>query len=195
MPLASPLRVGCGAANRLNCTTMTEERVTPADQGLLAAYGRTMLSVQLFELSLLELVQINQPEPPESMEFDEAWKQVEPLFRMTAGQLKNKLRGQGAVPEELLEEIGTAVDTRNTLAHSYLLEYRVRRVSGAVTPGEAVQEMKQVRGLYRDLTARLDALTYRIAHQRGWDLDDLGGVTEEELLRALAEAEAGEENA
>ena len=154
-----------------------------------------MFSVQLFEMSLLGLVQINQPEPPDTVEFDEAWQQVEPLFRMTAGQLKAKLRGQGAVPEDLLEDIETAVKTRNTLAHSYLLEYRMRRVSGGVTPREAVQEMKEVRRLYQDLTARVDALTHQIAQQRGWDLDDLGGLTEEELLRGLAEAVGGEEDA
>jgi hypothetical protein len=132
-----------------------------------------MLSVQLFEMALLGLVQLNQPEPPETTEFDEvAWEQVEVLFRMTAGQLKKELQKQGAVPNDLLEEVQIAVDTRNTLAHSYLLEYRLRTEFGRLTPHQAVQEMKTVRGLYQDLAVRLDAVRYSIAQERGWDLED-----------------------
>jgi len=172
---------------------MRDEWVTRADQGLFAAYGRTMLSVQLFEMTLLGLVQINQPEPPEVTEFDEAWKQVEPLVRMTAGQLRGELQKQGVVSDDLLEEIHTAVNTRNTLAHKYLLGYRMGRASGAVTPGQAVQEMRTVRGLYQDLTTRLVALTHRIAQERGWDLDDLGSLTEKELQQIMAEVESDEE--
>jgi hypothetical protein len=152
-----------------------------------------MLSVQLFEMALLGLVQINQPEPSQTTEFDEAWKQVEPLFRMTAGQLRKELQKQGVVSSDLLEEMQTAVNTRNTLAHNYLLEYRIRTTLGAVTPGEAVQEMRTVRELYQHLTARLDALTYQIAQERGWDLDDLGGLTEAELRQILSEVDSDEE--
>ena len=172
---------------------MTDERVTRADQGLFAAYGRTMLSVQLFEMALLGLIQVNQPEPPETTEFDEAWKQVEPMFRMTAGQLRRELQKQGVVPDDLLEEIQAAVNTRNTLAHNYLLKYRMGRAFGTVTPHESVQEMKTVRELYQDLTARLDALTHQRAQERGWDLDDLGGLTEEELRQIMSEVDSDEE--
>ena len=167
--------------------------MTPADQGLFAAYGRTMFSVQLFEQALLALVQINQPEPPEATGFDDAWKQVEPLFRMTAGQLRKELQKQGVVSEDLLGELQTAVNTRNTLAHNYLLEYRMRTALDSVTPQEAVQEMKKVRELYHGLTARLDAVTHEKAEQRGWDLDDLGGLTEEDLRRIASEVESEEE--
>jgi hypothetical protein len=152
-----------------------------------------MMSVQLFEQALLGLVQINQPEPPENTEFDEAWRQVEPLFRMTAGQLRKELQKQGVVSDDLLDELQVAVNTRNTLAHNYLLEYRMRTVLGASTSHEAVQEMKTVRDLYQSLTARLDALRHDIAEERGWDLDDLGGLTEEDLKRIMSEVESDEE--
>jgi hypothetical protein len=173
---------------------MSEGSVLRADQGLFAAYGRTMLSVQLYEMTLLGLVQINQPEPPgeDASSAEEIWKQVEPLFRMTAGQLRRELQKQGSLPDALLEEIQTAVNTRNTLAHSYLLEYRISVLSGAVTPREAVEEMKAVRGLYQDLNVRLDALTRQRAEEQGWDLDDLGGLTNENLRRMVAEVEAEE---
>src|SRR5215208_5099337 len=92
---------------------MSEERITQEDLKVLAEYGRTMLSVQLFELALTGLVQINQSEPPEKVPFDEAWKQVQPLFGMTAGQLRKELEKQGNVPDDLLDEIQIAV-TRAT---------------------------------------------------------------------------------
>jgi len=152
-----------------------------------------MMSVQLFEQALLGLVQINQPEAPENTKFDEAWKQVEPLFRMTAGQLRKELQKQGVVSDDHLDELQIAVNTRNTLAHNYLLEYRMRTAFGSLTSHEAVQEMKKVRELYQGLTARLDALRHQIAEERGWNLDDLGGLTEEDLMRIMSEVEADEE--
>ena len=50
---------------------MSEERITQEDLKVLAEYGRTMLSVQLFELTLMGLVQINQPGPPEKIPLEE----------------------------------------------------------------------------------------------------------------------------
>ena len=158
---------GFELAEPLHSISMSEESVSRADQGLFAAYGRTMLSVQLFEMALLGLVQINQPELAEDTSFEDGWKQVEPLFRMTAGQLRRELQKQGSVPDALLEEIQTAVNTRNTLAHGYLLEYRISVFSGAATPREAVKGMKAVRGLYQDLNVRLRALTRQRAEGQG----------------------------
>lgn len=74
---------------------------------------------------------------------------------------------------EAHRKVQTAVNTRNTLAHSYLLEYRMCMALSGATPHEAAQEMKTVRKLYQDLTARLDALRYQKAQERGWDLNDL----------------------
>ena len=61
---------------------MSEERITQEDLKVLAEYGRTMLSVQLFELTLMGLVQINQTEPQEDS-VRGSWKQVQPIFEMT----------------------------------------------------------------------------------------------------------------
>jgi hypothetical protein len=152
-----------------------------------------MLSVQLFELILMGLVQINQPEPPEKVPFEEAWKQVQPIFEMTAGQLRKELEKQGSVPDDLLDEIQIAVNTRNKLAHYYLLEFRMRSYSAGGVPREAVEEMVMVRALFRDLNVRLDALMHQRAKERGWDLNDLGGLTEQDLRRITAEAESDEQ--
>jgi hypothetical protein len=172
---------------------MSEERSTQEDLKVLAEYGRTMLSVQLFELTLMGLVQINESEPPEKVPFDEAWKQVQPLFRMTAEQLRKELEKQGNVPDDLLDEIQIAVNTRNKLAHYYLLEFRMRSFSAGGVPREAVEEMVMVRALFRDLNVRLDALMHQRAKERGWDLNDLGGLTEQDLQRITAEVESDEQ--
>ena len=172
---------------------MSEERITQEDLKVLAEYGRTMLSVQLFELTLMGLVQINQSEPPEKVPFDEAWKQVQPLFRMTAEQLRKELEKQGNVPDDLLDEIQIAVNTRNKLAHYYLLEFRMRSFSAGGVSREAVEEMVMVRALFRDLNVRLDALMHQRAKERGWDLNDLSGLTEQDLRRIAAEVESDEQ--
>ena len=172
---------------------MSEERITQEDLKVLAEYGRTMLSVQLFDLTLMGLVQINQSEPPEKVPFEEAWKEVQPLFGMTAGHLRKELKKQGNVPDDLLDEIQIAVNTRNKLAHYYLLEFRMRSYSAGGVPREAMEEMVMVRALFRDLNVRLDALMHQRAKERGWDRNELGGLSEENLRRIAAEFESDEQ--
>jgi hypothetical protein len=172
---------------------MGEEHITQVDLKVLAEYGRTMLSVQLFELTLMSLVQINQTEPPEKIPLEEAWKQVQPIFEMTAGQLRKELEKQGSIPDDLLDEIQIAVNTRNKLAHYYLLEFRMRSFSADGVPPEAMEEMVMARALFQDLNARLEALTHQRAKERGWDRNELGGLTEEQLRRIAAEVESDEQ--
>ena len=172
---------------------MSEERITQEDLKVLAEYGRTMLGIQLFELILMGLVQINQPEPSGKIPLEEAWKQVQPIFEMTAGQLRKELGKQGNVPDDLLDEIQIAVNTRNKLAHYYLLEFRMRSFSAGGVPREAMEEMVIVRALFQDLNARLEALTDQRVKERGWDRNELGGLTEEHLRRIAAEVESDEQ--
>src|SRR5215204_7477019 len=172
---------------------MSEERITQEDLKVLAEYGRTMLSVQLFELALIGLLQPNQPEPPEKVPFDEAWKQMQQTFEMTVGQLRKELEKQGSVPDDLLDDIQIAVNTRNKLAHYYLLEFRMRSFSADGVPREAMEEMVLVRALFQDLNARLEGLTHQRAKERGWDRNELGGLTEENMRRIAAEVESDEQ--
>jgi hypothetical protein len=171
---------------------MSEERITQEDLKVLAEYGRTMLGVQLFELTLMGLVQLSQPEPPEKVPLEEAWKQVQPIFAMTAGQLRKELEKQGSVPDDLLDEIQIAVNARNKLAHYYLLEFRMRSFSVGGVAREATEEMVVARALFQDLNARLEALAHQRAKGRGWDRNELGGLSEENLRRIAAEVESDE---
>lgn len=143
---------------------MTGPSVSHDDRRVLLAYGRTMLSVQLFELSLRGLVQ-SETELPEGG-LEEAWAVIEPLFRMTAGQLKNRLALED---EDLLEELTTAVSTRNTLAHEYLLLYRMRAALEDRPPGDAVAELEMIADKFDVLTQQLDELTAERDQAEGID--------------------------
>ena len=101
---------------------MTEVEITEADRGLLGEYGETMLYVQLFELSLLGLVQAQEPAPADPS-LEAGLQLVEELFSLTAGRLKQLARIEDA---DFGEDVAAAVTSRNTLAHSYLLEARMR---------------------------------------------------------------------
>jgi hypothetical protein len=69
----------------------------------------------------------------------------------------------------------------------------MRSFSAGGVPREAVEEMVMVRALFRDLNVRLDALMHQRAKERGWDLNDLGGLTEQDLRRIAAEVESDEQ--
>ena len=118
---------------------------------------------------------------------------MQPILEMTAGQLRKELEKQGRVPDDLLDEIQIAVNTRNKLAHYYLLEFRMRSFSAGGVPREAMEEMVMVRALFQDLNARLEALTHQRAKERGWDRNELGGLSEENLRRIAAEVESDEQ--
>lgn len=103
-----------------------EEMITEADREVFAHYGRTMLAVQAFEFTLYQLVQLQHEGFPEEGEFDEVWREhIEPLFKLTPGELQSRLRG---ADDALVEELGAAVDTRNLLVHRFLFNYRLSAV-------------------------------------------------------------------
>ena len=57
-----------------------------------------------------------------------------------------------------------------------------------------LRRLEEMRALFWEHKEDLDALSDEMANERGWDLDDLGGLTEEELWRiALQEDETDEQ--
>ena len=85
------------------------------------------------------------------------------------------------------------MNTRNKLVHYYLLEFRMRSFSAGGVPREAMEEMMMARALFQDLNARLEGLTHQRAKERGWDRNELGGITEENLRKIAAEVEPDEQ--
>ena len=134
---------------------VTEVEITEADRGLLGEYGETMLYVQLFELSLLGLVQAQGPEPADPS-LEAGLQRVEELFSFTAGRLKRLAKIEDA---DFGEKLAAAVNTRNTLAHSYLVEARVRL---ALEESSHAEERNLLRGARQNFDAvrrELDRIT------------------------------------
>jgi hypothetical protein len=155
---------------------VSDVEFTPADRELLAEYGVTMLHVQLFEFSLLGLVQAGAPEP-EGDSFEAALKRLEDLFALTAGQLR---RRAGVEDPELAGELEAAVNTRNSLAHRYLLDTRMNLAAGATTHEQERATLGDAARRFDAVRQRLDELTDAAYRERGIDPTP-PAFTEEEL--------------
>lgn len=139
---------------------MTEVEITEADRGLLGEYGETMLYVQLFELSLLGLVQAQEPAPADPS-LEAGLQLVEELFSLTAGRLKQLARIEDA---DFGEDVAAAVTSRNTLAHSYQLEARMRLAQGESSHAKERNVLRGARQNFDAVRRELDRLT-EVAHR------------------------------
>lgn len=147
----------------------SESSLTLEDWNVFAEYGRTMLSLQEFELALLGPVAIPPPDfttlPDEERreKKEEFNRELERMFRMTAGQIKAKIATEYEVPEELLKEITVVVKWRDYLAHYFLRRYMdvlnipslVRgQPSIAPTAENAIAQLRELRQYIEAVTER-----------------------------------------
>ena len=146
--------------------------ITEADREVFAHYGRTMLAVQAFEFTLYQLVQLQDEGFPEEGEFEEVWREhIEPLFKLTPGELKTRLRG---ADDALVEELGAAVDARNLLVHRFLFNYRVSAVTGASDDRGTVKELAELEERFTRVNRKLDSLADKLMHEKGLATGDPG---------------------
>lgn len=144
---------------------MPEDTITGADWEVFANYGRTMLAVQSFEFTLFQIVQLQDEDFPEEADFEEAWREhVEPLFKLTAGQLKGKLRG---LDEELVGELEAAVTARNFLAHHFLFNYRLATVTGATDHRTPLAALAELQERFAGINRKLDSVAATSCARRG----------------------------
>ena len=103
--------------------------ITQDDWKVFAEYGRTMLAVQSFEFFLMKVVdeQIEEYSPTEATSIEDLYRRIDKLFRLTAGQLKETLKRETEIPEDVLTEVEAVVRHRNHLAHEFLSFYREDR--------------------------------------------------------------------
>lgn len=106
-----------------------------------------------------------------------------------------RLEEQGYRPEGLHEELETYRNHRNELAHHFFIDYaRVYGSGDLEAHGAALAFLQNIGLLFQEQGSKIEALSDQQAAYRGWDLNDLGGLTEEELWRiALREDEVGKE--
>lgn len=81
------------------------------------------------------------------------------------------------------------------MAHEFFLDHaRVSRSGDPEACSAALAFLEGMEQLFLERHAKLDALSDDKAVERGWDLNDLGGLTDEELRRiALGEDEPAED--
>lgn len=173
---------------------MVNDETAWEDWKVLAKYGWAMFGVQLWELSLKQLVQLGQPDLPEDAPFEDAWREVERLLRRPAGRLREELKRQGYGSVDLHEKLKDYRRRRNELAHEFLLDYVLMRQSGVPDAPAAAVRVLEAHGLeFREFGDELSELSGRRAEQRGWDFEkDLEevGLTPEELGRITLAEEA-----
>jgi len=176
---------------------MTNEGAAYEDWKVLAKYGWAMYCVQLWELSLKQLVQLGQPDFPEDASYEDAWREVEKLLRRPAGKLRERLEIQNYGSKDLHDKLKGFGRRRNELAHEFLLDYVLMRQSGMSGVHDAAVKKLEAEGLlFREFSDELSDLSQQRARQRGWDLDkDLEevGLTPEDLGRVILAEEANEE--
>ena len=149
---------------------MSDETITGTDWEVFAHYGQTMLTVQAFEFTLFQVVQIQDEDFPEEGDFEEVWREhVEPLFKLTAGQLRGKLQG---IDYALIEELGAAVGTSNFLAHEFLFRYRLAAATGTSDHRAAVETLAELQGRFAGVTRKLDWIAAELMREKGADPDD-----------------------
>ncbi len=162
---------------------------------LFSAYGTAMHAVQSWEFDLKALLTyFDLPEEDEDVSFDEAWEPVAKTLTTAAGPLRSRLEEHGYRPEGLHEELETFRNHRNDLAHHFFLDYaRVRDTGEPEAYNAALAFLQSIAFLFQEQGSKLGALSDQQAADRGWDLDDLGGLTEEELWRVAFEEDERDE--
>lgn len=134
---------------------------TREDWEVFAEYGRTMLSAQELESSLLAWVSGDDYWPEQKsgvsqeVSREEFFVALEKLFRMTAGQLRRLLLSQRNIPEELAEELAEVLLSRNKLAHGYLSQYATERLMNPFAAQEAISHLAELRARFEDMDIRL----------------------------------------
>jgi hypothetical protein len=139
-------------------------------------FGRAMLSAQFLEFTIFDLAQLDQRP---AKDLNRGLKQVDGVLKRPA---KDQAKGLKDLSEALRGEILEAINVRNKLAHSFLIEYRInRRVLGSI--GWAKQILMAAIATFDDLNERLDGLAKESRSAKG-----VGSLSPEEEEAVLASA-------
>lgn len=155
-----------------------DDDLGPEGWGVLAAFGRVMLSAQLLETTIFQLAHLDRKTPNG---IGRAVRQIEGLLKQPK---TDQARQLAEVEPELLEELEIALDVRNKVAHEGLIRYRIDvAVRGQDAHDEALA-MFRAMWLYIDsVRSSLDLLAdQRVA---ALDLPDLDDDAMDELMQSL----------
>lgn len=146
------------------------------DRLVFAAYGRAMLAAQMLEFEVFQLANLNAKTP---QHFEQAMKKLEARLAAPTSRLAKDV---AAVPEPLRQDLLELLQVRHKLAHSFLMEYRIKKV---VEPDDAtswaIELLEAAFEMFRDMDRRVESLTQAEFAARG-----IGGdLTDEEEAAVL----------
>lgn len=146
-------------------TNVPSDRPSENDWLLYAHYGQIMREAQLFELTIRHLFQLFREGPPRP-DGRRLEDEVEWLFKQPLRQLAQRV-GTG----NLAEDVATAVNTRNTLAHEFLLLAYLSINTGQSSYDEQIGILRLAHRKFVELNASLDFLARKREAELGFDRD------------------------
>jgi hypothetical protein len=169
-----------------------DSQLKPEDWSVFAEYGRTMLAMQEFESTLTGAVDLDWPDftnmSTQEERSEALHKALDKLFRMSAGQLKARLKKKHAVPENLLAEITGILRIRNRLAHSSLRDYISNSINNPSHSTASIEELKNIRQRVEEVDRQLLAWSQeQVARERRERAEHLLGASPEERRNAAQE--------
>lgn len=126
---------------------------TPESREMLADFGELMYEIQLFEFTLVGLVQVQEGEALRGS--DQYGRFVEKLFSEPAGRLRRRARIKD---KEFGERLERTVDLRNRLVHGWIIYAGLDLAAGVKTVAAERQALRDARRNIHYARNRLHAI-------------------------------------
>jgi hypothetical protein len=137
-----------------------------------------MLAAQMLEFEVFQLANLVAKTP---QQFEQAMRKVETRLAAPTSRLAKDV---AALPESLKQELLELLDVRHKLAHSFLMEYRIKKVVEDDATSWALALLSVWFEMFRDMVQRIEVITTGEFEARGLD-DDLTEQEEEAVLESL----------
>lgn len=127
---------------------------------VLARYGRTMMAAQLLEFSVFQLTHLKKKTPAD---LEKAMKKLEGLLKQPPGDASKHLE----LDALLLDDLKTAIEIRNVLAHDFLTRFRIELAIREEAIDMAVAFLDASHAFVTDVQRRLDEEAERRLLEKG----------------------------
>jgi hypothetical protein len=158
------------------------------DQRVFAAYGRAMLAAQMLEFEVFQLANLLAKTP---QQFEQAMSKLEARLAAPTSRLAQDI---AALPAGLKQELLDLLDVRHKLAHSFLMEYRLKKAINEDAVAWALEILDASFEMFQDLDRRIEVATQGEFDARGVG-HDLSAEEEKAVVESLRRWSQGEDDA
>ncbi|MEA2493952.1 MAG: hypothetical protein QOJ29_1863 [Thermoleophilaceae bacterium] len=123
-----------------------------ADWLILARLGRAMASAQLLDFTIFQLAHMERRTPKD---IERAMRKIEGLLKQPKG---DQVKSIADLDPDLIDDLGTAVEVRNRLAHDFFVRYRVEAAVSDLGAPLAASFLTAATCFMDDVRAGLDVL-------------------------------------